>query len=311
MNKCLITLSLLLATLSCKGSSHKNSIQSVSAETKFESESQTRAPARTDSILATAVYTPSDSARVVELLSKNAGENDVLFYARQFLGVPYVAATLEKCDPERLVVNLRELDCTTLVETTLALALTKRQGSVSFSDFCRNLQRLRYRNGEMDGYLSRLHYFSWWMHDNISRGNIEEVSDEKHFTAPINVQNYYMSKYPDKYKFLKLHPEWVDSIAAMEVRSNGPDGNYLPEAKTALTKQTLACVHDGDIVAIVTTKKGLDYSHLGFAVWGKDGKLHLLNASSVHHKVVEEPKTLYQYLKERTTSTGIRVFRLK
>ena len=60
----------------------------------------------------------------------------------------------------------------------------------------------------------------------------------------------------------------------------------------------------------MTTKAGLDYSHLGFAVWGKDGRLHLLNASSVHHRVVEEPMTLHRYLKERKTSVGIRLLRL-
>ena len=70
-------------------------------------------------------------------------------------------------------------------------------------------------------------------------------------------------------------------------------------------------IKDGDIIAIVTKKKGLDYSHLGFAVWGEDGKLRLLNASSVHKKVVEEPMTLYQYLKRNPTSVGIRVFRFK
>ena len=37
-----------------------------------------------------------------------------------FLDKPYVASTLEK-EPEGLVVNLRELDCTTFMETTLAL----------------------------------------------------------------------------------------------------------------------------------------------------------------------------------------------
>lgn len=40
-----------------------------------------------------------------------------------FRGTPYVASTLEK-EPEGLVVNLRELDCTTFAETVLALSRT-------------------------------------------------------------------------------------------------------------------------------------------------------------------------------------------
>lgn len=261
--------------------------------------------------LSKVIYSSKDSARVVELLHSNITGNDVLWFSRQLISVPYVASTLEIADPERLVVNLTQLDCTTLVETAIALAITYREKENTFNTFCRNLERIRYRKGHIDGYLSRNHYFTWWIHDNIEKGLIENICNPKYFTAKVNVQDYYMSQNPSQYKFLKAHPEWVDSIRSMERNSNGFDGYYLPEQKTSLTKRELGVIHNGDIIAIVTTKKGLDYSHLGIAVWGQDGKLHLINASSIHHKVVEEPKTLYQYLKEHPSSIGIRVLRLK
>ncbi len=264
------------------------------------------------SILQSAVYTAADSAKVEQLLAMTpTGSSDVLFYARQFKGIPYVASTLELKDPEQLIVNTRELDCTTLVETALALALTHRESGTSFADYCRNLKKIRYRYDEMNGYLSRLHYFTWWMHDNMEKGLLEEVKDSVHFNAPITVNNNYMSQHPDKYPMLVKHPEWVDSIRTMERAQNGPDGTYLPESATGLSRQQLSAIHDGDLVAIVTRKAGIDYSHLGFAVWGNDGRLHLLNASSIHHKVVEEPKTLKKYLSEHPSSIGIRLFRLK
>ena len=264
-----------------------------------------------DTLLRQVIYTPADSARVEELLRMQpTGGSDVLFYARHFIGMPYVAHTLEKDPRERLVVNLRELDCTTLVETVLALTMTKRQGDTSFLAYCHNLMRLRYRGGQMNGYLSRLHYFTWWMHDNVARGTMQHVEDAQHFTAPITVNNFYMSQHADQYAFLRGNAAYTDSIRAMEQAANGPDGCYLPEEATALPQNRLKSVHDGDLVAIVTTKAGLDYSHLGFAVWGKDGRLHLLNASSVRHRVVEEPMTLHRYLKERKTSVGIRLLRL-
>lgn len=317
----LFTTKLILTTLlplwltGCSLSSAKNekemepSIDSATTTTRTSADHTEKK--EDDCILSQTVYTPEDSAKVVALLKMDTGKNDVLFYARQFKGIPYVAATLEIKDPEQLIVNLRQLDCTTLVETVVALTLTKRQGSTSFARYCRNLESLRYRGGKMDGYLSRLHYFSWWMHDNMDKGLIHEVQLPNQLTSVINVQNHYMTRHPDKYKFLVAHPEWVDSLRTMEEQSNGPDGRYLPERHTALKHDKLAEIQDGDIVAIVTTKDGIDYSHLGFAVWGKDGYLHLLNASSVHHKVVEEPKTLYRYLQERKTSIGIRLWRLR
>lgn len=262
--------------------------------------------------LSDVTYRERDSLRVVQLLSMQvpAGENDVLFYARRFIGVPYVAHTLEVADPERLVVNLRELDCTTYVETVLALAMTHRAGSKDFMDFCRNLERIRYRGGRLNGYLSRLHYFAWWMHDNEKAGIVEEVTDATHFTAPMQVNDYYMTKHPDSYKMLRLHPEWVKEIKKMEKAENGADGTYLPKSKTKLGQRHLP-VQNGDVIAIVTGKAGLDYSHLGFAVWGTDGYLHLLNASSLYHRVVEDENSFYSYLQHQTSALGARFLRLK
>ena len=256
------------------------------------------------------VYSKVDSVEIISLLRENSGEQDVIYYAKRLLGRPYVAHTLEIADPEKLVVNLRELDCTTLVETVCALALTKRQNSDKFADYCRNLERLRYFNGRRDGYCSRLHYFSWWMKDNIQRGWVEEVSDSILFSQPMLVRNYYMSRFPQKYKFLKSKPKRQHVIANLEKKYNGRDGWYLPKSKTGLSRQQLSCIRDGDIIAIVTSKAGLDYSHLGFAVWGKDGKLHLLNASMVKGKVIEDGQTLEMYLNRYKHAKGIKVLRL-
>lgn len=259
-----------------------------------------------------AIYEKADSVEVEALLHAETGTNDVLFYARHFIGRPYVAHTLERSDPERLVVNLRAFDCTTLVETVLALARTRREGGRTFAAFLRNLEKFRYRGGRMDGYLSRLHYFSQWWHDNAEKGLIVPVEDERYFTAPLHVRNHYMSSHPERYAMLAAHPEWTDSIARLERESNGADGHYLPENRTNLGRDALSCIDDGDIVAIVTTKDGLDYAHLGFAVWGAtDKRLHLLNASSVHKKVVEETRTLREYLAGIKSSTGIRTWRLR
>ncbi len=296
-----------LAAAACGGRTDGNANAATDSTT---TQTDSFATARFD--LSRCIYTAADSQKVERLLRETPGEgeNDVLFFARRLTGLPYVAATLEKGDPEKLVVNLRQLDCTTLVETAFALAMTRREKRDDFASYCANLERLRYRDGRMDGYLSRLHYFTWWFHDNIAKGTVSEVELPAALTSPLVVDNHYMSRHADKYEMLRRHPEWTDSIAAMERTTNGPDGTYLPQENTGLPRKRLQAIEDGDLIAIVTTKDGLDYSHLGLAAWGKDGLLHLLNASSIHHKVVEEPKTLLRYLKEHPTSVGIRVSRL-
>lgn len=269
------------------------------------------------------LYSPQDSLRVVQLLRQAPKGAEPIHFARQLLGIPYVGATLERdLDTEPLVVNLHELDCTTIVEVVAALWHTHRDiaagettAKQAFDTYCRWLERYRYWDGRRDGYCSRHHYFSWWWHDNIQQGLLSEVQLEHEGISltPLTVKLNYMSQHPEKYRQLAAHPEWVERLKPLEQKYSGRDGYYLSqeELRRIGSAALRHLIREGDIIAIVTKKGGLDYSHLGFASWHKDGRLHLLNASSLHKKVVDEPKTLYQYLTEHPSSIGIRVFRLR
>lgn len=245
-----------------------------------------------------------------EWMTKGKGLNTELYFARQFIGVPYVAHTLEQDGDERLVVNLKQMDCTTLVETVTALTLCAESGKTSYDDYRKILTTLRYRNGLLNGYTSRLHYFTDWILDNTRLGLVEErQSPNPPFSAIQKVNVSYMSTHPSAYTALKSHYEWVKAIAQCERAISGKRFRYIPKSEVNDTRAMRAAVKDGDIIAITCNKKGLDIAHLGFAVWHKDG-LHLLNASSIHHKVVEEPMTLRQYLKKHPSHTGIRIIKI-
>ena len=99
----------------------------------------------------------------------------VAFYADKLLSTPYVAHTLEG-DEELLTINIDELDCTTFIETLYALARTTMNGRYSWRDYAANLENLRYRNGEMGDYSTRMHYISEWILNNSARGNLKEVT---------------------------------------------------------------------------------------------------------------------------------------
>ena len=259
-------------------------------------------------------YQQSDSITICRLLdeahSLSRTTNFPLFFARKFLGVPYVAYTLEVNDDERLVVNTRQLDCTTLVETVTALTLCAYRHLFTWRDYLNALSAMRYRNGRIEDYTSRIHYFTEWITLNTEAGIVKEIQEpDPPFSAIQNVKVNYMSQHPQSYKALREHPEYLDAIREMEQRVSGGRFRYIP--KQMVKNQTLLrqAVNDGDIIAITCKKAGLDIAHLGFAVW-KDGKLHLLNASMLHKKVVEEPMTLYQYLQQHSTHTGIRIIRI-
>ena len=267
-------------------------------------------------------YTKEDSLRVVELLEQGAkemlnskstsGKCLTLYYARQFMSRPYVAHTLEvNGKEERLAINLQSLDCTTLVENCCALALTTSHGSSKWKDYIYWLQRLRYQDGKINGYSSRNHYFSQWIQSGERLGMVKEVVPPSDISVPMKLSLTYMSAHPNSYPLLKDDAAERTLIAEMEKRASGATVRYIPKERVGDSKKVLGHIKDGDIIAITTSKAGLDIAHVGFASWGKDGKLHLLNASSIHKKVVLEPMTLYDYMQKHPSQTGIRVIRLQ
>lgn len=253
-------------------------------------------------------YNSSDSAEIVSLLKD--GKASTLYFANKFIGRPYVAHTLEGNDPEQLVVNTRQLDCTTFTETVTALTLCAINGKQTFADYCEVLQKMRYRQGIIDGYPSRLHYFSEWIENNTKMGFVkEEQKQVAPFTAIQQLKINYMSVHANTYEALKVHPEYIKEIAKQEQALTGKYYRYIPKNQVKNTTALRTVVKDGDIIAITCEKKGLDIAHLGFAVWKADG-LHLLNASQIHKKVALEPMTMGQYLSKHPSHTGIRIIRI-
>ena len=239
-----------------------------------------------------------------------AKTNFPLYFARKFLDVPYVAHTLEVNDDEQLVINVEELDCTTLVETVTALTLCAYRKEFTYAAYQNALRNMRYRDGVINGYPSRIHYFTDWIMSNQQAGIVSEIQQPNPpFTAVQTVKVSYMSEHPQSYKAMKAHPEYVAEIQEMEQRITGLKFRFIPKSEVKNIAAVREAVHDGDIIAITCNKPGLDIAHLGFAVWHKDG-LHLLNASQLHKKVVEEPMTLYQYLQKHPSHTGIRIIRI-
>ena len=259
-------------------------------------------------------YQPSDSILVESLLSEarqeKADTNWMVYFARKLTDIPYVAKTLEKNRREQLVVNLRQLDCTTYVETVTALTLCMKHRQYAFNDYCRYLRLLRYEGGEVD-YVHRLHYFSSWISDNTSMGFVSEPNTpQEAFEGTQHLRINYMSTHVGQYPMLVANPAWVDAIRKTEQALTGTDVVYIPKQKLSNTPLYWDAIKDGDIIAICTNKRGLDTSHIGIAVWHIDG-VHLLNASMIHKRTIEEPMTMQQYMQKHPSQTGIRVVRLK
>jgi hypothetical protein len=259
-------------------------------------------------------YTQKDSTKICHMLAQleksgSTKTSQLLVDAGTLLlGTPYVAGTLDREKDESLTINISEVDCTTFVEQSLALAMTIAQGKKDFRSFCDNLRTLRYRDGTCRNYSDRLHYFSQWVKEGEKNGILKELSG-KEFSSHQSLSLSFMSKNPDKYMQLKDDSTLTASIATHERPFRNLTIPYLPKEKLNNSRKQLP-IRNGDIIALVTNIKGLDVTHMGIAYW-KRGKLHLMHASYKEKRVIKDPLTLHDYLAPRKSAPGIRVVRVK
>lgn len=221
----------------------------------------------------------------------------------QLIDVPYVGGTLEG-EKEKCSVFLDKLDCVTFFETSLAIARLMKWDNMKFNDLINQVTYSRYRNGSVNGYTSRLHYTSDWITENTKKNLVRDITKEiGGIIAPIKVG--FMSDNPNFYAALKKDAKLIKTIKQQEEAINKRQYFYIPKEKIKSIEQKLK---SGDIIAIATSMKGLDYSHTGLVYVDKDKKVRFLHASTTKKKVVLDVE-LSEYIQSVKTNIGITVLR--
>lgn len=232
-----------------------------------------------------------------------SGNKDTLLEktALFFKGRPYTAHTLEGYDVETLVVNLREFDCFTFVESVMALALTAASVQPDIETFTKNLESIRYRNGSINDYSSRLHYTSDWIFDNGEADYLKNISVEIGGILEDKTINF-MSEHRKSYKQLKKDDEMLKRIKVIENKINSRGGfAYLPKDNIAIAAPLIPHMA---IIGFTTSIEGLDVTHTGFA-FHNDGELTFIHASSLEDEIVIDKKSVSDYCKSQKSCTGI------
>jgi len=220
-----------------------------------------------------------------------------------FLGTPYAAHILEEPGEEHLVINLRGLDCVSFTENTLALSRCVKMGKTSYDEFTRQLQLIRYRNGNINHYPSRLHYFSDWIDDNVKKGIVRNATRSiggRRYRKAIN----YMTTHRSDYRQLS-NEAFYGEIGEMEKSLTARVHYYVPKGKLIPLQMK---IRTGDIIAITSALPGMDIAHTGLAI-RVDGVVRLLHAPIVGSQVQITEKSLVDYLTSHSKQTGIMVAR--
>lgn len=237
---------------------------------------------------------------------KDSPVNDVISYVGQsFIGIPYVAGTLdENIKKEELVIKVTGLDCVTFVENSLVMSRLIKKGDVNFEAYKKELQLIRYREGIIDGYPSRLHYFSEWIFDNQNKGIVEDITKSiggNEYNKTIN----FMSSHIDSYKQLVNNSEFLERIKETEKRINDRQLYYI--SKSSVDKY-YDYMQTGDIIATTTEISGLDVTHTGYIYKDNNGT-YFLHASITKKQIIISDVELKEYLNSNKKQSGVIVSR--
>lgn len=238
-----------------------------------------------------------------KLIEKPPGEI-LAAIGRQFIGNPYEAHTLDRSTSEELVTDLHSFDCVTFIENALALARAVTANRLTFDAYREQLRLLRYRGGVIDGYTSRLHYFTEWIADNAAKGILRDVTQE--------IGGVRLKK---KISFMSSHREAYPQLAADSLfgRMQSIEGALSKKEMFYIPKELIRSIdrkiHTGDVIAITTSIEGLDVTHTGIAVRIGDGTLHYMHAPNVNGTVTISAEPLWKYVGKFSMNSGIIVAR--
>ncbi|MFP4227568.1 MAG: N-acetylmuramoyl-L-alanine amidase-like domain-containing protein [Salinivenus sp.] len=225
----------------------------------------------------------------------------------QFTDAPYLEGTLDEPPTERLVVRLDGFDCVTFIETTLAMARGVAANDTTYAGFAQRLAEQRYRNGQLQGYCSRLHYFTEWLADNEDRGLVDRLDDDlgsRSLTDTLDFMSTHRSDYDRFATNDSLYACIQDMEASLQARQQQDPVRYVPQDSIRAVYDELQA---GDIVAMVTSIDGLDVSHSGLVYAHDDGGRGLLHAS-LSDGIVVSPD-LQRYVQTNDNQIGIVVAR--
>jgi hypothetical protein len=282
---------------------------------------------------------------IIELIIKAHAYSDtttgrIEYLTREFVATEnsYVAEPLgegqDSYFSQKPLYRLDVFDCTTFVETMLAMAVTplNAQRKIILQDFQNNINAIRYKQGIVSFY-TRNHFPSAdWIPNNIAAGFVEDISNEvaqrfgetQTLPAYINKQSWYEHLTIDRICIAGEDDSQYPNCSASEdireqrlviLKQTGHEQAnntfssipYLPLweifAPRSDTEQQLREIPSGAILQFVRPRYDLvewigtrmHVSHQGIVVH-KANQVMLRHASTTTDKVTEEP--LKEYLEK-------------
>ena len=221
----------------------------------------------------------------------------------RFLQAPYVVGILDEPEKETLIVDLTGFDCVLYVEAVLALARGIAVADYAYETFVGHIRDQRYRGGAMNGYCSRLHYFTEWIIDNEARGTLTNITRTLGGER-LDKRLTFMSEHRQSYPHFATNDSLFQGIQAMEHRLADLEHYTIAQDRIRAVYDRL---RPGDIIATSTHIEGLDVTHTGLVYAHVGGGIGFLHASTSGG--VKVSPDLQDYIQNNKVQIGIVVAR--
>ena len=239
---------------------------------------------------------------IAQNLSQKPLDEMIQQITTQFMGTPYQAGLLDQSAKETLVASLTQFDCLLFLETVLALVRGIAVEDYTYATFTDNIVAQRYRQGKMDTYCDRLHYFSEWIDDNEKRGNVVNLTSSLG-GIPLQKTLNFMTTHRGSYPQMVNNEENYQCIVEVEQNLRRLNLSYLPTGDLIFVYPQLK---SGDIIGITTNIAGLDVTHTGF-IYRQENQVGLIHASPAGQVTIA--KDLQQYVSKVPQASGIFIVR--
>ena len=257
----------------------------------------------------------AQNEQILQRTMKNVDKSMPLteYFFRQLMEGSIATSLTQPQEEEHLIVSLSHVDCTTVMEDVLALALCYRDGRTTLADLKDYYRRMHYLDGVVS-FATRNHYFTWIMQSAIKEGFVERISPDEPvfpFTGVQDMQPSYMTR--NKHLFSPQMDDEKNYNAIALRQQQGVRFTYIPRELLDMPQDSeLGVIHNGDIMAVVcdqhTWARGVEVKHLLIAKW-IDGRLHSYHASA--DGLGLSNMDAYTYMKDKFTMIGVAVYRMR
>ncbi len=231
--------------------------------------------------------------------------------ARELVGTPYLNYTLEVDDHiESPVANLKQMDCWTYYENSLAIArmLRYKPGPYKPVDMLQMVEIERYRNGVCTGsYLSRMHHLEEVFYNNQLRGYATNITPRLPGAERMHREIHEMTVQWKNYRYLRCNPSLIAPMGSVESQVSRLPVYQVPKSKVRAVENYL---QNGDICAITSNDKSGYTSHVGMIV-RLNNRAYFTHATSDRDKgrmvIIDRPIT--DYLNDSPKHSGIVICR--